>query len=108
MFRNKMKTLLPEPGRLSTLTVKGGILMRRNSKALLSSILLIVFVLSMVATVYTTSDAAGHPRLYVCCTKVLANGTVIEGLKQYGMPDATCSYDLCVEVGEFCNCSITK
>jgi hypothetical protein len=81
--------------------------MRSKPKALLSSILLVVFVLSMVATVYTNSYA-GHPRLYVCCTKVLANGTVIEGVKRYGMPDATCSYDLCLEVGEFCNCSITK
>ena len=77
--------------------------MRSKPKALLASILLIVFVLSMVASV-----AAHHPRLYVCCTKVLNNGTVIEGVKRYGMPDATCSYDLCIEVGEFCNCSITK
>lgn len=82
--------------------------MRGKSKAILSSILLVVFVLSMVGTVYTKADAAASPRLFVCCTKVLANGTVIEGLKRYGMPDATCSYDLCVEVGEFCNCSITK
>ena len=76
-------------------------------RTLLSSILLVVFVLSMVATVYTTSNAF-HPRLIVCCTKVLNNGTVIEGAKRYGMPDATCSYDLCVEAGEFCNCAITK
>jgi len=82
--------------------------MRSNTKALLSSILLVVFVLSMVVTVHTSSNAAPHPRLFVCCTKVLANGTVIEGVKRYGMPDATCSYDLCVEVGEFCNCSITR
>ncbi|UCG61677.1 MAG: hypothetical protein JSV52_15430 [Candidatus Zixiibacteriota bacterium] len=81
--------------------------MRSKPKALLSSILLVVFVLSIVATIHSSSEA-GYPRLYVCCTKVLKNGTVIEGVKRYGMPDATCSYDLCVEVGEFCNCSITR
>lgn len=82
--------------------------MKRTPKTLLSSILLVVFVLSMVATVYTNSNAAPHPRIFVCCTKVLANGTVIEGTKIKGMPDATCSYDLCLEVGEFCTCAITK
>ena len=82
--------------------------MRSTPKALLSSILLVVFVLSMVATVYTSSEARPGPRLFVCCTKVLNNGTVIEGVKRYGMPDATCSYDLCLEVGEFCTCAITK
>lgn len=81
--------------------------MKRNLRVLLSSILLVVFAFSMVATVYSNSYA-GYPRLYVCCTKVLSNGTVIEGVKRYGMPDATCSYDLCVEVGEFCNCSISR
>jgi len=81
--------------------------MIRKSTALFSTILLFVFVFSMVATIYSTSEA-GYPRLIVCCTKVLNNGTVIEGAKRYGMPDATCSYDLCVEAGEFCTCSITK
>ncbi len=81
--------------------------MRSKPKALLSSILLVVFVLSMVATIYSTSEA-GFPRLYVCCTKVLNNGTVIQGTKIYGKPDATCSYDLCVQVGEFCDCAIIK
>ena len=100
-------TLTPEFGRLSILAVKGGILMRSKPKAFLSSILLVVFVLSMVVTIYTTSDARPI-KMHVCCTKVLANGTVIEGVKRYGMPDATCSYDLCLEVGEFCTCSITK
>ena len=80
--------------------------MKCNFRVLMSSILLTVFVLSIVGTVYTNSYAAGYPRLFVCCTKVLANGTVIEGLKRYGAPDATCSYDLCVEVGEFCECAI--
>ena len=82
--------------------------MRSIPKALLSSILLVVFVLSMVATVYTTSEAKPTPLLLVCCTKVLANGTVIEGMKPKGAPDARCSYDLCVAVNEFCTCSITR
>lgn len=74
-----------------------------RGKSILAIILLIVFVLSMVATV-----SAFYPRTYVCCTKVLANGTVIQGLKQMGKPDATCSYDLCLTAGEFCTCAITK
>ena len=74
-----------------------------RGKTLLVSILLIVFVLSMVATV-----SAHYPRLYVCCTKVLANGTVVQGMKQMYKPDATCSYDLCVQINEGCTCAIIK
>jgi hypothetical protein len=74
-----------------------------RGKTLLVSILLIVFVLSMVATV-----SAFHPRTHVCCTKVLANGTIIYGMKQMGKPDATCSYDLCVQINEGCTCAIIK
>ncbi|UCE24304.1 MAG: hypothetical protein JSU74_13600 [Candidatus Zixiibacteriota bacterium] len=83
--------------------------MKRKSTALLSTILLFVFVLSMVATIYSNSYA-GHPRFYECCTKELANGTVIEGVKRVGMPDTSCSYQTCLEtVGlHMCNCSITR
>ena len=75
--------------------------MRQKRIAVLSIILAVVFLLSMVATV-----TAGYPRTYVCCTKVLANGTVIHGMKQMYKPDATCSYDLCVEQNEGCTCAI--
>ncbi|UCD65092.1 MAG: hypothetical protein JSW34_06590 [Candidatus Zixiibacteriota bacterium] len=83
--------------------------MKRKSTAVLSTVLFLIFVMSMVTTIYSTSYA-GHPRFYVCCTKVLANGTVIEGVKLLGQPDGACSYQTCVEtVGlHFCNCSITR
>lgn len=77
--------------------------MRQKRIAVLSIILVAVFVLAMVATV-----TAGYPRTYVCCTRVLANGTVIQGMKQMYKPDATCSYDLCVQLNEGCICAVTK
>ena len=75
--------------------------MKQRRIALLSIILVAVFVLSMVATV-----SAHYPRVLVCCEKTLANGTTIYGMKQMGKPDATCSYDLCMQVNEHCYCAI--